>query len=214
MTNMRAMVWRAVLCVGAIAACSAVRADQILASAHMTQSLSGSLNSIAGSSTLVGGQIHLPVGSTLTRVEFELLSFSSNPSLVMPQSIGINFRYVYPNTSITDDAGVAFSNLQGIQLGSIISIDPFAVPHNFSNPLLGLFDSFGQNLPILQASASWSFGGVDASAQSEIGVRAYGTPDPNLVAEPSTIALALIALVGVGRCRRNVGPVRRLLGGE
>jgi hypothetical protein len=178
-------------------------ADDLLATGIINESFSGSLNSIGGPAFLVGGQLHLPTGSTLSRVEFSLASFSSNPTLPLPQSLTFSMLYTYPSSAWIDSAGIAFSNIAGVQIGDTVSINPFSVPFNLSNPFLGLFDVYGQRLPVLQGGASWGFGGINATAQAQLSIKAFGTAAP--VPEPNAYALMMagIGLLGWVARRRK-----------
>ena len=84
---------------------SSAFSDVILTTGRILESLSGSLNTISGVGILRDGQLDLPSGAILTRLEFELIAFDSIPDVGMPQSLTVSFLYRQPFPPFLDAAG-------------------------------------------------------------------------------------------------------------
>jgi hypothetical protein len=189
----KALALRTAVAISAAMFSSLASSEDLLSVNRFEQNLQGSLNTISGTGTLLGGQVLLPIGATLTRLEFELLSFNSSPDVGLPQSLTLSFVYLYPGSSVVDAVGISFSNFSGIQIGDTVSIDPFGAAYNVQNPYLGLFSIYPQSIPQIRGGASWNFGDVNTFANSEIEMRTYGVAA--LIPEPNGVLLMMAGLV-------------------
>lgn len=181
---------------------SAARSEDVLSSAYINVGFSGSLNSVGGSGNLTPGQMELPAGSTLENLRFTLVDFGTIPAIAMPQSVGFSLLYRYPNISTIDGAGMSFSDVGGVSIGSTKTLSPF-ISFNLSNPFLGLIKNYGQPVPIIQGGASWSFGGLDVTGNFKILVEATGTLAA--VPEPSIYLSFISGLLVLGLVLRKKG---------
>jgi hypothetical protein len=169
-------------------------AAAILDSSIITVTSSGSLNTIVGFGS-VDAPLSLPGGSVLAYFEVEFIAFSVSPTVGLPNSHSLEFRYLSPFST----GNLAFSF--GTFIGQTVVASPSENAAAYQK-LLAFVDDSELPQPQIMSTLAWSSGGVNAASTSQFEVRAIG--ELTAVPEPSSVVLlcagaAFLSLARLGR---------------